>query len=210
MTRKSNSLTPPHSDNDDGEEEESRKESPRVNTPPRSPTPIADDKIPTPPPSPKQTPPTPTPKVPVSVVPTSTIETSLPPPPVSSVSIRITPFSNPIITPVTTTTLPEQTARVNVSDTGTLTGTEAPVISKTLSPIHSTEFGNTLGGDNDEYDSTYFSPYRLQSDEDTDAPVNQQHLHSIHEKLDQLLADTKTYGGVVLKAFLETAIEQYT
>lgn len=68
----------------------------------------------------------------------------------------------------------------------------------------------TLGGDNDEYDSTYFSPGRLQSDEDTEAPINRQHLDSIHEKLDKLLADTKAYGGVVLKAFVETAIEQYT
>lgn len=28
--------------------------------------------------------------------------------------------------------------------------------------------------------------------------------------MDKLLADTKAYGGVVLKAFMEIAIEQYT
>ncbi|XP_023731205.1 pollen-specific leucine-rich repeat extensin-like protein 1 [Lactuca sativa] len=173
MARKPKGPTPPQSDNED-EEDESQHVSPRDNTPPHSPTPTQEVKIPTPSPSPKQTPPkqtppTLTPKVPVSVVPTTTTETSLPPPPVSSISISTTPLSTPIITPVTSTTIPEQTTRVNVSHTG------APT-----------------------------------SDEDTKAPINRQHLDSIHENLDTLLADTKAYGGVVLKAFVETSIAQYT
>ncbi|XP_023755823.1 uncharacterized protein LOC111904279 [Lactuca sativa] len=196
MARKPKGPTPPPSDNDDNEEAESQQVFRKGNTPPRSPTPTEEVKIPTPPPSPKrsppqteevkiptpppspkqtpskQTPPTPTPKVPVLVVPTTTTETSLPLPPVSFGSISITPLSTPIITPVTTTTIPEQTARVNVFDTGAPTATETPVITKTLSPTHSPDSGATLGGDNDEYDSTYFSPYRLHSDEDTEAPIN--------------------------------------
>ncbi|XP_023754897.1 uncharacterized protein LOC111903350 [Lactuca sativa] len=212
MAKRSKQQIPPspdHSENDG--EDEVPPESPRGNTPPQSPpqTESPPHKIPTPPPSPKQTPPKPTPKVPVSVIPTSTTETSLPHPLVSTVSISLTTLSAPI-THTTTTTLPEQTARVNVSDTGAPTETEPPVITKPISPTHSTESGATLGGDNDEYDSTYFSPYRLQSDEDTDTPINRQHLQSIHEKLDKLLADNKAYGGVVLKAFVETTIDQYT
>ncbi|XP_023770516.1 flocculation protein FLO11-like [Lactuca sativa] len=235
MARKPKSPSTLQSDNEDDEEAASPHVSPRGDTPPRSPSltqevniptpppsrkqspPKPEDvKIPTPPPSPKQTTPppkqptpTPTPKVLVSVIPTTTTETSLPPPPVSSLSISITPFSTPIITPFTTTTIPEQTTRVNVSNTGAPTVSDTPVITIPPSPTQSTGSGATLGGDNDEYVSTYFSPYRLQSDEDTEAPINHQHLASIHEKLDKLLADTQAYGGVVLKAFVETAIEQY-
>ncbi|XP_023737325.1 proline-rich receptor-like protein kinase PERK10 [Lactuca sativa] len=178
MARKPKVPTPPQSDNEDDEEAKSPHMSPRGSTPPQSHTPTQEAKIPSAPPSPKQSPPktedvqiptpnpspkqttleqtppkqpppTPTPKVPVSVVPTSIIETSLPPPPFSYVSISTTPFSTPIITPVTTTTIPEQIATVNISHTG--------------------------------------------------APT-----------LDTLLADTKAYGGVVLNAFVETNIEQYT
>lgn len=168
--------SPDHSEHD--EEDDVPPESPRGNTPPRSPsqTESPPHKLPTPPLSPKQTPPNPTPKVSVSVVPTSTTETSLPPPPVTFVSISLTTLSTPIITQTTTTTLSEQTKRVNVSDTGAPTETETPVINKPISPTHSIESGATLRGDNDEYDSTYFSPYWLQSDEDTDASVNHQHL----------------------------------
>ncbi|KAL7592155.1 hypothetical protein Lser_V15G35167 [Lactuca serriola] len=229
MARKPKGPSPSQSNKKDDEEATSPHVSPRGNTPPRSPSPTQEVNIPTPPPSPKQSPPkaedvkiptpppspkqptpTLTPKVPVSVVPTTTTETSIPPPQVSFVFVSTTPFSTPIITPVTTTTIPKQTARVNVSNTGASTVSDTPVITIPPSPTQSTGSGATLGGDNDECDSTYFSPYRLQSDEDTEAPINRQHLDRIHEKLDKLLADTEAYGGVVLKAFVETAIEQYT
>ncbi|XP_023734775.1 uncharacterized protein LOC111882635 [Lactuca sativa] len=214
MARKPKGPSPLPSDNEDDEEDKS----PRGNTPPRSSSLIPEVKIPTPPQSPKLSPPkpdeptpTPTPKLLVLVASTSITETSLPPPPVSSVSISTTPFTTPIITPITiTTTIPDETTSVNVSDTGALTVSKTPVLTLPPSPTKSTDSGATLGRDNDEYDSTYFSPYRLQSDEDIEAPINRQHLDSIHEKLDKLLADTKAYGGVVLKAFVETAIEQYT
>ncbi|KAL7619013.1 hypothetical protein Lser_V15G04290 [Lactuca serriola] len=205
MARKSKSPTPPDSGNDDDEVMESRQESPRGNTPPKSPTPTESPshKLPTPPPSPKS-------KVTVSVVLTST---SISTPPVTSISIPTTTFTTtisqappvsctlvsstpistiplpPIITQTTTTTLPEQTVEVNVSNMGETTDIQPPVITKPLSPTNSTGSGATL---------------------DNDAPVNRQHLQSIHEKLDQLLEDNKAYGGVVLKAFVETAIEQYT
>ena len=90
------------------------------------------------------------------------------------------------------------------------TETEPPIITKPLSPTNSTDSGATLGGQNDEYDSTYFSPYRLLTDEDDDAPITRQHLQSIHEKLDTLITDSRAYSGVVLKAFIDTTLEQYT
>ena len=37
-----------------------------------------------------------------------------------------------------------------------------------------------------------------------------QHLQSVHNKLDNLLASPSTYSDVVLKAFLDTALQQYT
>ncbi|XP_023752112.1 flocculation protein FLO11-like [Lactuca sativa] len=214
MAKQSKSPTPPSSENDEENgEEKIHHELPRGNTPPRSPTSTnyLHDKLPTPPPSLKQT-------VSVSVAPiplpttsqTPTSTTSLPPPPITSVSISTTPLPPPIISQSTTTTIPEPTVEVNLSDTGETIVTEPPVTSKPLSPNHSTDSGATLGGANDEFDSTYYSPYRLPTDEDDVAPITSQHLQTINEKLDKLLDDNKSYSGVVLKAFLETALEQYT
>ncbi|XP_023734999.1 flocculation protein FLO11-like [Lactuca sativa] len=212
MARRPKSLTPPGSEIEKYvEEEEGNHESPRGKTPPRSPTPIEPihDNIPTPPPSPKQTLPVSVPIDPSST--TSQPTTSLPPPPpVTTIPISTSPLPPPIISQSTTTTIPDPTVGVNVSDTGATTTTKTPVPTKPLSPTNSTDSSATLGGENDEYDSTYFSPHRLPSDEDNDAPLNSQHLQSIHEKLDRLLEDIKAYSGVVLKAFVETAIEQYT
>ncbi|XP_023752631.1 uncharacterized protein LOC111900995 [Lactuca sativa] len=173
MAQKPRDSSPSQSDNEDDEESASPHVSPRGNTPPRSPSPTQevniqtpppspkqsppkpeDVKIPTPPPSPKQTTPkltplkqptpTPTPKVPVLVVPISTTETSLPPPPVSFVSISTTSLSTPIITPVTTTIIPEQIARVNVSNTGAPIVSDTPVITIPPSPTKSIGSGATL------------------------------------------------------------------
>ncbi|XP_023771054.1 uncharacterized protein LOC111919701 [Lactuca sativa] len=196
LAKRSRNQTPPspaHPKED--EEDEVPPESSRGNTPPISPTPTESPphKLPTPPPSPKPKPPSPTPKVPVSVVTTSPKKPSFPPPPplVSSVSIPITTLPTPIISQSTTITIPEPTATVNVSDMGAPTETEPPVIRKPLTPTHSIGSSATLGEDNDEYDSTYFSPYWLQSDEDNDVPINHQYLQRIHEKLDKILADNK-------------------
>ncbi|KAL7611673.1 hypothetical protein Lser_V15G06133 [Lactuca serriola] len=215
MEKRSKSPTPPSSDNDeDNDEEKIHHESPRGNTPPRSPSPTNSlhDNLPTPPPSPKQT-------VSVSVAhvyppttsQTTTSTTSLPPPPpVTSVPISTTPLPPPIISQSATTTIPDPTVEVNVSNTRATIGTEPPVTSKPLSPTHSTDSGATLGGANDEFDSTYYSPYHLPTDQDDDAPITRQHLQTINEKLDKLLDDNKSYSGVVLKSFLDTALEQYT
>ncbi|XP_023770501.1 flocculation protein FLO11-like [Lactuca sativa] len=213
MARRSKSPTPSSSDNEkEDDEEEVHHESSRGNTPPRSPTPTETihTKIPTPPPSPKHTVVV---SVPIDPPPTTSQPTiSLPQsPPVTTIPISTSPLPDPIISQSTTTTIPDPTVGVNVSDTGaTTTTTEPPVFTKPLSPTKSNDYCATLGGENDEYDSTYFGPYRLPSDEDNDDPVSSHHLQGIHDKLDRLLEDNKAYSGVVLKAFLETAIEQYT
>ncbi|XP_023760257.1 uncharacterized protein PB18E9.04c-like [Lactuca sativa] len=219
MERRSKSPTPPSSENDkEDEEEESHHESPRGNTPPRSPTPTEPihNKIPTLPPSPKQTISVSVATIPPITTSSQTTTSLSPPPPVTYIPISTTPLPPPIISQPTTTTIPEPTVGVNVSDTGTTTVTETPFINKPLSPTHSTDTVATLGGENDEYDSTYFSPYRFPTDEDDDTPITSQHLQSINEKLDRLLEDNKAYSArkhsrysVVLKAFLETTLEQY-
>ncbi|XP_023734577.1 uncharacterized protein LOC111882443 [Lactuca sativa] len=184
MARSSKSPTPPRSEHDDENEEE----------------------VPSPPPSPKQTIPLSDPIITPLV---SSQQTTLPPPP-PIIPISTTHLSSPILPESTTTTNPNPTVNVNVSDTGATTVTETPVVTKPFYPIHSTNSGATFGGENDEYDSTYFSPYRLPTDDDIDTPFTTQHLQEIHEKPDCLLDDSKAYSGVVLKAFLETAIDQYT
>ncbi|KAL7591142.1 hypothetical protein Lser_V15G35008 [Lactuca serriola] len=217
MERKSKSPSPPSSEHDeersaDEEEEVQHHASPRGNTPPRSPTPTEQlhDKIRTPTPSPPKT------TVPVSVapippLPTSQTTTSMPPPPpVSIVPISTTPLPPPIFSQATTTTTTEPPVNVNVSDTGANIETKPPVTSKPLSPSPSTDFGDTLGGANIEFDSNYYSPYRIPTNEEEDAPVTRQQVQSLDEKLDQLLASTRTYNDVVLKAFLDTTFEQYT
>lgn len=100
---------------------------------------------------------------------------------------------------------------VNVYDTRAHTvGVSIPVITKPPSPSCSTESEPILGGANFEFDSTYYSPYRLPSEDDDEAPLSKQHLQSLHDKLDKLLASPSTYFDVVLKAFLDTDIQQYT
>ncbi|XP_023731435.1 uncharacterized protein LOC111879190 [Lactuca sativa] len=171
MAKRSKSPTPPSSENDEeDDEDEIHHESPRVSV---SVAPVH--------------PPT-----------TSQTTTSLSPPSlVTSFPISTTPLPPPIISQSTTTTIPEPTVEVNVSETGATTGTEPPVTSKALSPTHSTDSGATLSGANDEFDSTYYSPYRLPTDEDDDAPITRQHLQPINEKLDKLLDNNKSASGTV-------------
>ncbi|KAL7617819.1 hypothetical protein Lser_V15G02560 [Lactuca serriola] len=174
MARRSKSPTPPGSENDkEYEEEEGHHESPRGNTPPRSPTPTEPihEKIPTPPPSPKQTI---TVSVPIDPPPTTSQPTTslTPAPPVTTILISTSPLPPLIISQSTTTTIPDPTVEVNVSDTRATTTTETSIITKPLSPTNSTDSDATLGGKNDEYDSTYFNPYQFPSDEDNDAPFN--------------------------------------
>ncbi|KAL7600247.1 hypothetical protein Lser_V15G21793 [Lactuca serriola] len=189
MAKKSKSPSPSSSKNDEeDEEEEIHHVSPRGNTPPRSPTPTEPphEKLPIPPPSLKQ-------RIPISVAPvppptTSQTTTSIPPPPpVTTIPISITPIPSLIISQSTSTTIPQPKVGVNISDTGATTETEPPVTSKPISPSPSTDSDPTLGGATDEFDSIYYSPYTLPTNDDDEAP-------SIDEKLDNLLYANKSYN----------------
>ncbi|XP_023754972.1 uncharacterized protein LOC111903400 [Lactuca sativa] len=149
--------------------------------------------VPTPPPSPKQT------TIPISVAPI--------PPHVSSQPTTTTPLPPPIFSQATTTTTPGPSVSVNVSNTGAhIVGIETPVTTKPLSPSPSKDSEPTLGGENFDFDSTYYSRYQLPSEDEADAPVTRQHLQGLHEKLDKLIATPTTFSDVVLKAFLDTSL----
>ncbi|KAL7593433.1 uncharacterized protein LOC128127355 [Lactuca sativa] len=119
----------------------------RGDTPPRSPTPEIPvrSQLPSPPPV----------SVPISIHPVFPIPTSLP-----STSILI---PDPIFTGTTTTTT--TTGAHSTAPTPPVT-TEPPVTTKPpttttpLSPTPSTDTTPILGGEDLEFDSTYFSPYR--------------------------------------------------
>nr|KAJ0227894.1 hypothetical protein LSAT_V11C100037890 [Lactuca sativa] len=143
-------------------------------------------------------------------VPTSIPQTTTEPNIPFSVSQPSTSISTPIITESVTITSTQPPVTVNVSDTGAATAVETPVINLPSSPSPSSNSGATLGGDDEDFDSIYYSPYRIPTDTDADTPVTSQQLQEIHAKLDSLLADSKAYGGAVLKAFIESAIQTYT
>ncbi|XP_052627090.1 uncharacterized protein LOC128133621 [Lactuca sativa] len=142
----------------------------RGDTPPRSPTP--EILVHSNPPSPSPV------TILVSIPPISPIPTTQP--------FTTIPIPTPIFTDTTTTTKPHFTVP-NPPVTEPPVTTEPPPTSKPLSPIQSTETTLILGGEDLEFDSMYFSPYRVQSDDDDDDPVTKRHLKAVNEKLDQLL-----------------------
>ncbi|XP_023735871.2 proline-rich receptor-like protein kinase PERK8 [Lactuca sativa] len=155
------------------EEEVQHEVPPRGNTPPRSPTPEVQVHVPTPPPSPKQT------TIPISSAPI--------PPPVTSQPTTV-PLPPPIFSSATTTTTTGPSMSVNISYTGEHTvGIDTPVTTKPLSPSPLTNSKPILGGEHFDFDSTYYSGYRIPSEDDDDASVTKLHLKDIHGKLDNLL-----------------------
>ncbi|KAL7582768.1 hypothetical protein Lser_V15G45356 [Lactuca serriola] len=212
MARHRNSPSPSSSGHDDEQSADEKEEvqhddSIRGNTPLRYLTPIEhiNDKVPTPPPSPPTSTvqvsvapiPPPVSSQPISSTPSTQPATTVsPPPPVSTIPISTTPLRPPIFsqaasttTPITTTS-PNSPVIVNVSDTGANTETDTPVTPKPLSPSPSSDSAPTLGGDNFEFDSTYYSPYRLPSDEDNEALVTQQQLQDSIDKSTKAVDDS--------------------
>ena len=90
--------------------------------------------------------------------------------------------------------------------------TEEPpkVTTEALSRTPSSDSIPVLGGAKFESDSTYYSPYQIPSEEDESAPATKQQIDSVHEKLGSLLTSTTKYNDVVLKAFMDTNLNQYT
>ncbi|KAL7609329.1 hypothetical protein Lser_V15G14496 [Lactuca serriola] len=191
---KEKSTAPSESGSESSDEEASS----RAATPPRSPT----TEIPV-----RSQPPSPPPvSVPMSIPLVFPISTSQP-----STSI---PIPDPIFTETTTTTTtkgvhssapePPFTAEPPVT-------TEPHITTKPLSPTQSTETTPVLGGEDFEFDSTYFSPYRVQSDEDEEAPITKRHLKAVTNKLDQLISSSSTdaYSDAALKALFSSVIHEH-
>ncbi|XP_023764879.2 uncharacterized protein LOC111913403 [Lactuca sativa] len=183
----------------DSESESSEAEaSGRGDTPPRPPTPeiLVCSQPPSPPPV----------TIPVSIPPIFPIPTTQP-------SITI-PIPTPILTDTTTTTTTtgaHSTAATPPVTTKTPVMTEPPTTTKPLSPTTSTDTTPVLGGDDLEFDSTYFSPYCVQSDEDDDEPVTKRHLKAVNDKLDQLLSSSFSgaYSKAALKDLFSSVVQEH-
>ncbi|CAI9259094.1 unnamed protein product [Lactuca saligna] len=151
-------------------------------TPPRSPTPEIPicSHSPSPPPI----------TIPVSIPPIFPIPTTQP--------FTTIPIPTPNFTDTTTTTgahftTPNQPVTIKPPVT-----IEPQATSKSLYPTQSTETTPILGGEDLEFDSTYFSPYRLQSDDNDDEPVTKHHLKCQQASL-AVDASTKECREVTVK-----------
>ncbi|KAL7605519.1 hypothetical protein Lser_V15G17790 [Lactuca serriola] len=171
----------------------------RGDTPPRSPNP--ENPVRSQPPSPPPI------IIPVSIPPIFPITTTQP-----STTIAI---PTPILTDTTTTTTTtgaHSTATTPPVTTEPLVTTEPPTTTKPLSPTPSTDTTLVLGGEDLEFDSTYFSPYHVQSDEDDDEPVTKCHLKVVNDKLDQLLSSSSSgaYSEAALKALFSSVVQEHS
>ncbi|XP_023750879.1 endochitinase A-like [Lactuca sativa] len=197
---KHKSAPPSEYDSDSSDDEASG----RGDTPSRSPAP----EIPV-----RSLPPSPPPvTIPISIPPIFPIPTSQP-----STTI---PSPIPIFTDTTTTTTnigahstaptPPITIEPPVT-TEPLVTTKPPITPKPLSPTPSTDTTPVLGGEDLEFDSTYFSPYRVQSDEDDDEPVTKRRLKAVNDKLDQLLSSSSSgaYSDAALKALFSFVVQEH-
>ncbi|XP_023747862.2 uncharacterized protein LOC111896073 [Lactuca sativa] len=188
--------TAPHSESENESSDE--EASGRGDTPPRSPTPEI---------SVRSSPPSPQPiSIPVSIPPISPINSSQP--------FTTIPIPTPIFTDTTTTTTttkPDFTVP-NPPVTEPPVTTEPPPSSKPLSPTPSTETTPILGSEDLEFDSTYFSPFQVQSNDDDDEPVTKRHLKAVNDNLDQLLLSSSygAYSDVALKALFSSVVAEYS
>ncbi|KAL7585290.1 hypothetical protein Lser_V15G44552 [Lactuca serriola] len=191
--------------------------SPPGNTLPRSPTPEAHFST-----SPISSPPV---TIPISIPPiTSTTQ-------IPSTSIPVPP---PIFTEATTTTTAE--VRTNVSDTGAHTDaptatsapeptpttehttqpeptftTEPPASPPPSSPDHAAESEEPfLGGEDMTFDSVYYSPFQVQSDDDDDAPVTKRHLKELHDKIDSLITSSSTSQSSISEAAIQKIVDAFS
>ncbi|XP_023740417.1 uncharacterized protein LOC111888477 [Lactuca sativa] len=191
---KNKSAPPSKSESESSDDEASG----HGDTPPRSPTP----EIPV-----RSQPPSPLPvTIPVSIPPIFPIPTSQP--------STIIPFPTPIFTDTTTTTTTTRahsTAPTPHVTTEPPLTTEPPNTTKPLSPTPSTDTTPVLGGEELEFDSTYFSPYYVQSDKDDDEHVTKRHLKAVNDKLDQLLSSSSSgaYSDATLKALFSSVVEEH-
>ena len=60
------------------------------------------------------------------------------------------------------------------------------------------------------FDSVYYSPFQVQSDEEDDAPVTKKHLHELNEKVDQLLASSSNQQSSLSEAALQRIVDAFS
>ncbi|XP_052625772.1 flocculation protein FLO11-like [Lactuca sativa] len=144
-------------------------------------------------------------------------------------STYIPPTSFPIPPPIfseatkTTTT----GVRTNVSNMGdrtsapehthttepTSTPKPTPITEPPTSPLSSNdsaETGTFLGGEDMTFDSVYYSPYQVQSDDDDDAPVTKKHIKELHEKIDNLVASSSSSRSHITEAAIHGMVDTFT
>ena len=60
------------------------------------------------------------------------------------------------------------------------------------------------------FDSVYYSPYQVQSDDDDDAPVTKKHLKELHEKIDSLIASSSSSRSTISEAAIQGLVDSFT
>ena len=61
------------------------------------------------------------------------------------------------------------------------------------------------------FDSVYYSPYQVQSDDDDDAPVTKKHLKELHEKIDSLITSSSSSSrSTISKAAIQGLVDTFT
>ncbi|KAL7618093.1 hypothetical protein Lser_V15G04599 [Lactuca serriola] len=60
------------------------------------------------------------------------------------------------------------------------------------------------------FDSVYFSPFQVQSDEEDDAPVTKKHLKELNEKVDLLLASSSNQQSSLSEAALQKIVDAFS
>lgn len=60
------------------------------------------------------------------------------------------------------------------------------------------------------FDSIYYSPYQVQSDDNNDAPVTKKHIKELHEKIDNLIASSSSSRSNILEATIQGLVDSFT
>ncbi|KAL7596025.1 hypothetical protein Lser_V15G27821 [Lactuca serriola] len=60
------------------------------------------------------------------------------------------------------------------------------------------------------FDSVYYSPFQVQSDDDEEAPVTKKHLKELHEKVDLLIASSSNSQSSLSEAALQKIVDAFS
>ncbi|KAL7606592.1 hypothetical protein Lser_V15G17506 [Lactuca serriola] len=89
--------------------------------------------------------------------------------------------------------------------------TEPPTSPTPSSPAHAAESEEPfLGGEDMTFDSVYYSPFQVQSDDDDDAPVTKKHLKELHDKIDSLIASSSSSQSTISEAAIQKIVDAFS